>query len=135
MNFDGLLGKMMASAEKDRGLLKFLVHAPELMYRSMNGKEATVSGCVFLFKFMKISGGFAVYHENGKPVLQVAFKDGKPIGEIKAFNEDGSPVPEELLGRFFRAISTEDDDKEEEEEEEEEEKEEPEAEQEDKNKE
>lgn len=110
MDFDGLLGKIMAASEKDRGLLKFLVHAPELMYRSMNGKEATVSGCVFLFKFMKISGGFAVYHENGKPVLQVAFKDGKPIGEIKAFNEDGSPVPEELLGRFFRAISTEEGD-------------------------
>ena len=110
MDLDGLLGKIMAASEKDRGLLKFLVHAPELMYRSMNGKEATVSGCVFLFKFMKISGGFAVYHENGKPVLQVAFKDGKPIGEIKAFNEDGSPVPEELLGRFFRAISTEEGD-------------------------
>jgi|LSQX01.3.fsa_nt_gb hypothetical protein len=110
MDLDGLLGKIMAASEKDRGLLKFLVHAPELMYRSMNGKEATVSGCVFLFKFMKISGGFAVYHENGKPMLQVAFKDGKPIGEIKAFNEDGSPVPEELLGRFFRAISTEEGD-------------------------
>ena len=110
MDLDGLLGKIMAASEKDRGLLKFLVHAPELMYRSMNGKEATVSGCVFLFKFMKISGGFAVYHENGKPLLQVAFKDGKPIGEIKAFNEDGSPVPEELLGRFFRAISTEEGD-------------------------
>lgn len=110
MDLDGLLGKIMAASEKDCGLLKFLVHAPELMYRSMNGKEATVSGCVFLFKFMKISGGFAVYHENGKPMLQVAFKDGKPIGEIKAFNEDGSPVPEELLGRFFRAISTEEGD-------------------------
>jgi hypothetical protein len=110
MDLDGLLGKIMAASEKDRGLLKFLVHAPELMYRSMNGKEATVSGCVFLFKFMKISGGFAVYHENGKPMLQVAFKDGKPIGEIKAFNEDGSPVPDELLGRFFRAISTEEGD-------------------------
>lgn len=110
MDLGGLLGKIMAASEKDRGLLKFLVHAPELMYRSMNGKEATVSGCVFLFKFMKISGGFAVYHENGKPMLQVAFKDGKPIGEIKAFNEDGSPVPEELLGRFFRAISTEEGD-------------------------
>lgn len=113
MDLDGLLGivdKIMAASEKDRGLLKFLVHAPELMYRSMNGKEAAVSGCVFLFKFMKISGGFAVYHDNGKPMLQVAFKDGKPIGEIKAFNEDGSPVPEELLGRFFRAISTEEGD-------------------------
>lgn len=109
MDLDGLLGKIMAASEKDRGLLKFLVHAPELMYRSMNGKEATVSGCVFLFKFMKISGGFAVYHDNGKPMLQVAFKDGKPIGDIKAFNEDGSPVPEELLGRLFRSLSTEED--------------------------
>jgi|BioPla2DNA2_1021312.scaffolds.fasta_scaffold02673_7 antitoxin component YwqK of YwqJK toxin-antitoxin module len=106
MSEDFMLSKMIGSAKKDARLLKFLTLVPEIMYKdATDSKQATVAGCVFLFQIMGVSGGFAVYHDNGKPVLQVAFKDGEAIGEVKAFCEDGTPVPDEILNGMLHGAN------------------------------